>query len=153
MRPLSLSSVHVLIFGFGVLASIQSLQSADKKNVEWVHGTLIEMKRDTHVGSQGDKVHGTLDPGKSGNVDLTSSKQTITATVLIYVIEDEKISYLLERPQGLLRPHACDVKVGQAVDFVIRQDTLSLKEPDGKECKTWIRSQKMKSGQPATTDK
>jgi hypothetical protein len=146
MRSGAHTRVQIWIITLIVFAA-ESVQSADKKAIQWLHGTMIEMNRDTRVVAEGDKVHGKLDPGKSGDVDLTSSKQTSTSTVLVYVVEDEKVRYVLERPVALLGPraHACDVKVGQAVDFVIQQDTALLKEPNGKECKTWIRSQRMKS--------
>jgi hypothetical protein len=154
MFPAPHHPAQVWIVALTVFAA-QSVQSADTKAIEWLHGTMTEMTRDTRVVAEGDKVYERIDPGKSGNVDLTSSKQTSTSTVLVYVVEDDKVRYVLERPAALLGPraHACDVKVGQVVDFVIRQDTLLFKEPSGKECKTWIRSQKMKSAKIPVEEK
>lgn len=122
------------------------LQAADKKTTQWITGRITEMRRETRTSEQGDRVHGRLDPEHSGEVDLTKTKQAISFAYLVYILEDETTAYLVERPIALLGPrsHTCDVKLGQPVQFAVAQDTVLLRESNGKECKTWIKSQKLK---------
>ena len=132
----------LLLAGSPALLLLGSIHAADKKAIQWEHGTVMEMKRETRVRAQTDTVKGTLARSEQilGKVDLKSSHEPATQEFLVYVLEDETKTYTLERPVALLGPraHACDVRLGRPVEFRVQEDTVLFKEPNGKECKTWV---------------